>query len=145
VDDATLLACFPAEDITPITAHWYRSFLEQRFVLPRCQACGTWQYPIQLNCRACWSDNVEWQEISSEGTIELYSALALRPHFLPAEVGAPTVLASVKLDGVDGVRITSALLDATPDVGPRTRVRIGWVNHGLARYPVFYPTVITQP
>ena len=40
-----------------------------QFVLPVCQHCDAIQYPPREICHACLHDELEWQEVPSEGTI----------------------------------------------------------------------------
>jgi uncharacterized protein len=137
VSDADLLAAYPGDDISPVNAPLYRGFLRRSFRIPRCQKCGAWQYPIQPTCRRCWSASLEWREVGPTGVVQLWSAVALPVHFLPSDVPLPVTMVSVAFDGVEGVRITSALLDAPAQTVTGARVRLDWLRYGAGLVPVF--------
>lgn len=80
--------------------------------LQRCAACGSWVFYPRPRCTTCLSDALDWHTVSGHGTVYSFTVArqATHPAFA-AEV--PQLLAIVELD--EGVRMTTTLVDATPD------------------------------
>ena len=82
-----------------------------RLVLPRCQSCERlFFYPRPL-CPHCWSDRIEWREVSGRGTVVSFS-LVRRPND-PAFIELPIVLAEIRLD--EGPSMLSRIVHAPPE------------------------------
>ena len=87
--------------------------------LQRCADCRAFQHPPIPGCGACGSGNREWFAVSGRGTIYSYTIVAHPP--VPALAAhIPYNVVTVELEGADGVRIVSNLIDTPPD-----EVRIG--------------------
>src|SRR3954447_20290293 len=95
---------------------------EERFVLPRCAACGQLATPPVSNCDACLTDTFEWVEATGRGTI--FSFIEYHRAWLREYDGhLPYVVAIIDLD--DGVKLISSIVDADGDaikVGDRVKV-----------------------
>jgi len=52
---------------------------EGRIMGTRCEDCGIHFFPPRADCHQCFSDNMEWFEISGKGTLVTYSRLEYAP------------------------------------------------------------------
>jgi len=116
---------FPPRFDTDMVRPYYEALARGEFALPACSVCGAWQwYPFEfVKCHA--KAQLEWRPVTRRGTV--FSYTIVHRGFLPnAERGAePYVAALVELDGVDGVRIPSLLVnlgERTPEIGMRVRL-----------------------
>jgi uncharacterized OB-fold protein len=81
-------------------------------VIRKCNACGEFHYYPRPFCPKCWSEDVEWHEVSGKGTVYTYSTVYIND--LPPFGGqVPYVAAIVELD--EGPRMMTRLIDCTKD------------------------------
>jgi len=87
--------------------------------IQRCTSCGRFRHPPQPFCAKCGSGDVEWKQVSGNGTVFSYTVAhyATHPALKPA---LPYNIAIVMLDDADDIRIISNVID----VGP-TDMKIG--------------------
>lgn len=104
---------------------YYEALDRGEFALPACSECGAWLwYPFEfIPCHA--DAHHEWKRVSAIGAV--FSYTIVHRGFLPnAERGAdPYVAALVELDGIEGVRIPSLLInlgERVPKIGMRVRL-----------------------
>ena len=69
----------------PIVKKWYDYLEEGKIMGMKCKDCGAINFPPISACRKCRSRNLEWVEMSGEGTLLLYSVSGLMPgeKFMP--------------------------------------------------------------
>jgi uncharacterized OB-fold protein len=92
---------------------------EQKIIAPRCGTCKKVFMPPRKTCPECFTENTEWIDVSSEGTVVSFS-VARRPlEAIPADKKVPVIWGLIKLDGAD-----TSLLHYLGDVKPE-EVRIG--------------------
>ncbi len=120
---AAALRWFPDEMPAPAasadTLPWWQAAAEHRLVVQACAACGATRHPPGPRCPCCRSADVEWRDLSGRGAV--YSYTVVHQAFVPA-LGdrLPYVVAAIDLDGGDGVRLVSNVVDVDP-----VQVRIG--------------------
>ncbi len=68
----------PLPVIDPTTRPFWEAAKAHRLVVQCCQDCKTHIFPPRGNCTSCFSDRLEWTEISGEGTIYTFT-IARRP------------------------------------------------------------------
>ena len=91
---------------------WWQAAAEHRLVVQRCSDCAHLRLPPAPICPRCRSDAADWQELTGRG--ELYSYTVVhRPVAAGQEL--PYVIAVIELDGAQGVRMISNLVDASPE------------------------------
>jgi hypothetical protein len=120
-----------------ISAPFWAAIEEGRLVLPRCSACGRWQwYPDEAG-PDCAGASLVWEQVATTGTV--HAATRVERAFLPGgHPDVPYVVAFVELDGVEGVRLVTNLADGTAaDIGDR--VRAEFIDFGERRHLVFVP------
>jgi uncharacterized OB-fold protein len=115
---------------------------EDRLVVPRCTACGTFRLPPLPLCYACQFEGVEWMELPGTGTVYTYTVVRHPLHPDLAEV-CPYVSGVVELDGTqgEGARMLVNIVDCDPEdihIGTRVRIRFDHVNDDMST-PRFLP------
>ncbi|MCE2469207.1 MAG: hypothetical protein J4F32_01560 [Dehalococcoidia bacterium] len=103
-----------AQSTFPRLEFW-RAFSDERFVLPRCSACGAWQSYGARACAACGSGGLEWRDASGEGSV--YSLMERY-----AQAGAERVLHVVVLQLDEGPLVMGAAYAPAGALRPGARV-----------------------
>ena len=78
----------------------------------RCRACGAHFFPVRQVCAGCLGSDLESVRFSTAGTLYTYTVVH-RP-VAPGQ-DLPFVIAVVELDGAEGVRLISNLVDTPPE------------------------------
>ncbi len=95
----------------PDDAPFWEAAADDRLVLPRCRACGTFIWYPRTFCPACRSIGVDWVPASGRGTVYSFS-VAQRGNG-PWRDRAPFVIAYVELE--EGPRVMTNLVGVDPD------------------------------
>lgn len=139
LDDATLVQTFPWVQITHDSKHHFRGWLDQKLLISRCDDCSEFHHPPKPVCPDCWSANLTPTEVAGTGTVHLAMHLyqgAPAPDVDYAKGPHPVV--AVDLDGVEGVRFSSTVVDLPVDeVVVGLPVEIHWIERYGAPFPVF--------
>ena len=72
-----------------------------------CAACGKLTFPPKQQCPDCWSDDVEWTELSGRGI--LYARTTIHAAATQFRDKAPFSVGIVDLE--EGVRLVTGLID----------------------------------
>lgn len=113
-----------------VTDRWTEPFWDaaRRHVLtaPKCASCGTFRMPPTPFCPHCLSQEVEWPELSGQGTV--YSFTVVNRAIIPAmEATLPYVPAIVELPDAPGVRLVSNIVDVpVSSIAIGQAVRLRW-------------------
>ncbi|MGH9028333.1 MAG: Zn-ribbon domain-containing OB-fold protein [Acidimicrobiales bacterium] len=112
------------------TIGWWEAAAEHRLVVQRCTSCGRHRHPPGPVCPRCRSSESEWKELAGSGHVYTYTVV--RQAFIRALADRlPYVVIAVDLDGAEGVRMVSNLVDtdlATLKVG--MAVEVVWEDMG---------------
>ena len=100
----------PAADTD--TRPWWEAAAEHRLTAQRCTSCERLRHPPAPICAACRSTDFDWQELSSRGRVYTYT-IVHRP--VAPDQDVPFIVIAVELDGADGLRMVSNLVDVPPD------------------------------
>jgi uncharacterized protein len=101
------------EDLLPPLDELFVAAREERFVLPRCTACGTLRFPSRLRCPACGSTHTDWVPASGHGTI--YSFVVVHQKLHPVfDDRIPYAVALVQL--AEGPRMLALMLETEPAI-----------------------------
>ena len=94
--------------------------------LPRCGDCQHYTELGASHCRHCLSQNIEWVQHSGEGRI--FSFTVVRFPVIPSlQDSVPYVPAVIELDGVEGLRLISNVINAPLDsIEVGEKVSICW-------------------
>ena len=103
----------PELDWEPTRGFWQAAQREE-LAIPRCQACGTYNwYPVP-RCKSCSSESMSWTQVSGRGTLFSY-CVVMRALFKPFADKAPYVTGLVALDEDPSVRLVTRLVDCDPE------------------------------
>ena len=106
---------------TAISAPFWNGLKEGRLTIPHCTSCGHWIFFPRRHCDKCWSQDLEWKEVTGAGTLYTYT-LTRVPTLPDFADEMPQKLAVVELD--EGVRINTTLVGVGEDeikVGMRVK------------------------
>lgn len=73
-----------------------------------CNACGRQTFPPRPVCPHCWSNDVRWSDLATQGTLYSWT----RIHAAPAVFGAESPYAVGIVDLDSGIRLACRLIDA---------------------------------
>jgi uncharacterized protein len=104
----------------PVQGPFWAAAREHRLVAQKSASCGTLVYPGLQICPTCWERDLEWTDVSTEGTIWSYVVYhrAFHPGF---KEDLPYVVAIV--ENADGVRYTGRVVGNRDDVTVGAKVR----------------------
>jgi uncharacterized OB-fold protein len=120
------------------TRPYWEAAKQGRLLIKKCNACGEVHHYPRPFCPSCWSEDVEWQEVSGRGTLYTYSTI-FRNDLEPFSAWGAYVAAVVELD--EGPRLMTNIVDAAPEtlrVGMPVKVRYRDLTDEWAA-PVFSP------
>lgn len=107
----------PMPIATSLSAPFWDGLKEGRILMQHCGACEKWTFYPRRHCSHCWSSDVEFREVSGQGT--LYTYTVARVPTLPEFAGPePQLMAVVELD--EGVRLNTTLVGVSAD-----KVKVG--------------------
>lgn len=89
------------------TEPFWSGLAEGRWQTTCCEACGKFTFPPKPVCPHCWSDRMQWQELSSRGTLYSWTRVHSAPKVFLAE--APYTVCIVDLD--IGLRIATRMIE----------------------------------
>ncbi len=91
---------------------WWEAAAQHRLVVQRCSECSHQRLPPAPICPSCRSSASDWQEVTGRG--ELYSYTTVHRAISPGQ-DLPFVIAVVELEGAEGVRLITNLVDSPLD------------------------------
>lgn len=109
-----------------------------RLLIKKCNGCGEVHHYPRPFCPICWSEDVEWQEVSGNGTLYTYS-IVFRNDLPPFDQWGAYIPAIVELD--EGPRLMTNIVDTPTDslrIGMPVEVRFRELTDEWAA-PVFVP------
>ncbi|HYB91661.1 MAG TPA: Zn-ribbon domain-containing OB-fold protein [Candidatus Binataceae bacterium] len=104
----------PLPNPTPTSRPFWEAARRHELSLQRCAACGKFIYYPRDRCPYCFSDRLEWKNLSGRGKVYSYTVVRRASSFAFADT--PYVLAIVELE--EGPRMTSDI------VAPPENVRV---------------------
>jgi hypothetical protein len=104
------------ENIKP----FFEGLKEGKLLTTKCKHCGRIFFPPQRDCPSCRISDMEWVELSREGTLETLTVIFVKPPSFGSY--DPYTVAIAKLD--DGPRITAWLKGDPRKAKPGMRVRL---------------------
>ena len=93
------------------TAAWWQATAEHRLTVQRCGDCAVPRHPPAPICPACRGSAIDWQDLAGTGSVYTFTIVhrAVSP-----DQSLPFVIAAIELDGGDGIRMISNLVDVDP-------------------------------
>jgi uncharacterized protein len=108
-----------------------------RFMLPRCGACGKFHFYPKPACPHCASPRIDWAEASGRGAVYSHSTVHRAPS-AAFKGDLPYVIAIVETD--EGPHLLSRVVGVAPEnVAIGMRVRAKMEIKGDTALPVFEP------
>jgi uncharacterized OB-fold protein len=120
----------PSPAVSAETNGWWEAAAGHRLVVQRCTACGQTRHPPGPLCPRCRSVESTWSELPGTGSV--FTFTVVRQAFIGSLADRiPYVVIAVELDGGDGARMVSNLIDIDPsDVSIGMRVEVVWEDMG---------------
>ncbi len=107
----------PSPGISRESLPWWEAALEGRLVVQRCTKCHAERHPPAPCCKSCGSHELDVRDTAGTGVVYTYTVVHQK--LIPG-MPEPYVVASIELDGTDGLRIVSNVVDIDP-----SKVRVG--------------------
>ncbi len=108
------------------TSPFWEAAARHELVASRCGNCGTFRMPPTPFCPACQSQQIDWMALPGTGTVYSYTVVS-RAIFPGMEDALPYVPAIITLDGGDGVRLISNVVESPIDaIAIDARVSLFW-------------------
>jgi uncharacterized OB-fold protein len=104
----------PRPAVNALTLPFFEAAREHRLIVHRCSSCHAYRHPPRPICPFCHSFDASWQEVDGRGRLFTWSVVHQQFHPATAEI-LPYVVAVVELDGTDGTRFTSNVVEASPE------------------------------
>ena len=112
-----------------LDAPYWEAVAEERLVLQRCNACGTWQWGPEWTCHNCHSLDLAFEEVPQTARIYSYERVWHPVHPALNEQG-PYIIVLVEFLEHDGARMVGNLLgDPRQDVAIGAEVRAAFEHH----------------
>ena len=125
----------PLPHITALARPFWHGTHEHELRLQRCRACGSFQFPPQVLCRSCLSEEQDWTATSGKATV--YSFVVQHRPATPAFVDdVPYVVAVVELE--EGPLLLTNIVECAPDevtVGMAVEVTFVDATDEITLYP----------
>lgn len=100
--------------VSVFTRPFWDALSAGRLISTRCRQCGRVSFPPKPHCRSCWSEDIDWVDLPSEGSLYSFT----RVHVVPRAFISDALYDIGIVDLPNGVRLMCRLLDA----GPQTEV-----------------------
>lgn len=96
----------------PFSAASFNQYLvEHKLMGSRCIACGQLYLPPRAICPHCHSDQMEWTELSGEGTLAAFTAIYIAPTLMLEEgYGRDKPYCTGIVETAEGVKISARIL-----------------------------------
>lgn len=128
-------ADLPTPVITPETAPYWDGARAGKLLLQRCLECRALRFYPRRTCPTCWSERVEWIEMSGRGRVHSFTVI----HRPPAPAFAsrvPYVVALIDLD--EGPRMMANIVgEGALDVAIDNPVTVTFESRGEIALPQF--------
>jgi len=125
----------PLPHVTALARPFWQGTREHELRLQRCRACGSFQFPPQVLCRSCLTEEQDWTATSGKATV--YSFVVQHRPATPAFVDDVSyVVAVVELD--EGPLMLTNIVGCTPDevkVGMPVEVTFVDATDEITLYP----------
>jgi uncharacterized OB-fold protein len=93
--------------VSKFTEHFWSGLAQGRWQTTCCEACGKFTFPPKPICPHCWSDKMQWKDLSARGTLYSWTRVHAAPRVFTEE--APYALCVVDLD--IGLRIATRMIE----------------------------------
>lgn len=107
----------PLPKMTDESRPFWEGLRANELRIQRCSDCARFRFPPQKMCRHCHSVDSHWDAVSGTGSVYSFTVPSqTSPGEMPARgFDYPFAVALIELDGTDGVRIASNLIECAID------------------------------
>jgi uncharacterized protein len=123
----------PPVELSAALAPFWDAVAHDELRLPRCSACGRWQWYPDEGGTCCPGATLDWVRVEGRGVVHTFTVV--RRAFLPSGANVPFVVAFIELDGIAGLRLVANVAD--DDIAIGDRVQVTFADVGSRRHPVF--------
>ncbi|WP_285320312.1 OB-fold domain-containing protein [Pseudarthrobacter sp. lyk4-40-TYG-27] len=116
----------PVPQCTPENQPFWDAMAEHRFLVPRCQDCGTYGWVPYPACRECLSENLEWTQVSGEATVYSFTIVHRGPGAFNEDAPYAIVAAALAEDPVRLVLLANTTGIPNEDLKIGMPVRIAY-------------------
>jgi uncharacterized OB-fold protein len=130
----------PLPSPDPDSGRFWDACAEHRLIAQRCGDCDAWRWPPAAYCPRCHRRGGTWHELPGTGRVESF-VIVERAAGAAFAAELPLVVATVRLDGADGVVLRSNVVGCRPDdvvVGMAVEVTFRHLSDAVA-LPLFEP------
>ena len=103
------------EEREPNSSSFYQFLSEKKLMASRCKKCQALYLPPHPICSKCYGNEMEWVEMTGNGTLAAFAAIAVGPSFTLEEGydrNNPYLVGIVQLD--DGPKISGRIRGLDP-------------------------------
>jgi uncharacterized OB-fold protein len=93
--------------VSAFTQPFWEGLAQGRWQSTCCDACGKFTFPPKPVCPHCWSDRMQWKDLSRRGTLYSWTRIHAAPKVFTDE--APYAVCVVDLD--IGLRIATRMIE----------------------------------
>jgi len=113
-DGLTAASVPPVPQPGPLAEFFWRAVAERRLEILRCDACGYYVHYPRPICNNCLGEQLSPSVVSGRGSVYAWTAVmqAFHPYFVDK---LPYLLAVVELDEQPGLKVTTNLVDLSPE------------------------------
>lgn len=76
----------PLPQVTEANREFFEGLKRREFLVPKCEACGDYNWVPYPACRSCLSEDQTWTRVSGEATVYTYSVIYRGPGAFDADV-----------------------------------------------------------
>ncbi|MBU6268832.1 MAG: OB-fold domain-containing protein [Sphingomonadales bacterium] len=138
-DDHAVFAHFPDVKIDHDNIAHYRGLMAGRFLLNRCDDCGTWIYPHRPLCPECWSWNVTPTETSGKGRLQMFTVI-YQSRDPDNPIHEPVPASAVALAEQPGLHYLARVVNCPPErLYHDMPLALTWIDVDGRKWPAFEP------
>jgi len=101
----------PMPTINPWARPFWEGTREEKLVIQKCSDCGKFVFYPRIVCTHCFSDSLEWTQVSGNGSVYSYTVVENNaPSYFQEEM--PYVVAIIRLQ--EGVQMMSNIVGCDP-------------------------------
>ena len=82
----------PLPEISEVNRPFFDGLKQRKFLVPKCAACGDYNWVPYPACRTCLSEDQQWTEVSGDATVYTFTVVHRGPGAFDAEVPYAIVL-----------------------------------------------------
>lgn len=91
---------------------WWEAAAEHKLLVQSCSKCSHMQLPPAPICQSCRTRETDWHQVSGRGEVYTFTTVH---RAISAGQELPFVIAVISLEGANGVRMISNIVDMPPE------------------------------